>query len=87
MKVAVGPAAYVAAFEPAVQSDATADLGLVPDSPGKIAQVYGAYVGAFIALLAGLMVILKRSSCDSAVGRIGNPSAGPGRTDYKSVLQ
>jgi hypothetical protein len=49
-----GTTAYVGA----VESDMTARLGLIPDSPGKIAQVYGAYVGAFLALLAGLSVLL-----------------------------
>jgi len=59
MKVAVGPTAYMAAFEPAVESDATAELGIVPDSPGKYAQVYGAYLWAFLALLAGLSIMLR----------------------------
>jgi hypothetical protein len=60
MKVTAGPAAYLAAFEPAVKSEATAQLGLVPNSPGKIAQVYGAYIAAFLFLLAGLAVLVKR---------------------------
>lgn len=61
MKVAVGPPAYLATFEPAVESEATAHLGLVPDSPGKIAQVYGAYVAAFLVLIGGLAVLPVRS--------------------------
>ncbi len=61
MKVAVGPTAYMAAFEPAVKSDATAELGIVPDSPGKYAQVYGAYLWAFFALMAGLTLMLFRN--------------------------
>jgi hypothetical protein len=64
MKVAAGPAAYTAAFEPAVESGATAELGLVPDSPGKTAQVYGAYVGAFLAIIVGLAVLLGRNRRD-----------------------
>jgi alpha-1,2-mannosyltransferase len=59
MKVAVGPAAYLAVFEPAVESDATAQLGLVPDSPGKLAQVYGAFAWAFLCLLIGLAAVLR----------------------------
>ncbi|HKB03576.1 MAG TPA: glycosyltransferase family 87 protein [Gemmataceae bacterium] len=54
LTVAVGSTAYVGA----VESGMTARLGLVPDSPGKFAQVYGAYVGAFLALIGGLSVIL-----------------------------
>jgi alpha-1,2-mannosyltransferase len=57
MTLAVGPTVYVGA----VESGMTARLGLVPDSPGRFAQVYGAYVGAFLALLAGLSVMLARN--------------------------
>jgi alpha-1,2-mannosyltransferase len=53
--VATGPAAYIGATE----SGMTARLDLVPDSPGKYAQVYGAYVWAFLALLIGLGVLLR----------------------------
>jgi hypothetical protein len=53
--VAVGPTAFVGATE----SGATARLGLVPDSPGKLAQVYGAYLWAFLALLIGLGLMLR----------------------------
>jgi alpha-1,2-mannosyltransferase len=66
MKVGVGPTAYLAAFPPAVESGATADLGLVPDSSGKTAQVYGAYVGAFLAILSGIAVLLGiKRACTS----------------------
>jgi hypothetical protein len=58
--VAVGPPAYVGAAD----SGMTARLGLVPDSPGKYAQVYGAYVVAFLALMLGLVVMLRRRSGD-----------------------
>jgi uncharacterized membrane protein len=51
-----GTTAYVGA----VESEMTARLGLIPDSPGKMAQVYGAYVGAFFALLVGLSAMLGR---------------------------
>ena len=61
MKVGVGPTAYLSAFPQAVESGATAELGLVPDSPGKTAQVYGAYVGAFLSILGGLAVLLRRT--------------------------
>ena len=44
----------------AAQSGATADLGLVPDSPGKYAQVYGAYLWAFLLLIAVLAVLMRR---------------------------
>jgi alpha-1,2-mannosyltransferase len=43
----------------AAQSGATAELGLVPDSPGKFAQVYGAYVWAFLLLIGVLAVLLR----------------------------
>jgi hypothetical protein len=56
LTLAVGPTAYVGA----VESGMTARLGLVPDSPGRFAQVYGAYVGAFFALLAGLSLMLAK---------------------------
>jgi hypothetical protein len=49
-----GTPAYVGA----VESDMMARLGLIPDSPGKIAQVYGAYVGSYLAILVGLSVML-----------------------------
>jgi hypothetical protein len=62
LEVAAGPTAFAAAFPAAVESGATAELGLVPDSPGKMAQVYGAYVGAFLALIGGLAVMLRRPS-------------------------
>jgi hypothetical protein len=58
MTLAVGPTAYVGA----VESELTARLDLVPGSPGKFAQVYGAYVGAFLALLTGLAVLLVRAN-------------------------
>lgn len=60
MKVTAGPAAYLTAFEPAVQSEATAKLGLVPNSPGKIAQVYGAYALAFLVLIGGLTALKRK---------------------------
>ncbi|HKB01055.1 MAG TPA: glycosyltransferase family 87 protein [Gemmataceae bacterium] len=53
--VATGPTAYVGAIE----SGMMARLDLVPDSPGKYAQVYGAYVWAFLALLIGLSMQLR----------------------------
>jgi alpha-1,2-mannosyltransferase len=37
----------------------------VPDRIGKIAQVYGAYVWAFLLLLASMFVILRRSRPDN----------------------
>ncbi|WP_020476324.1 glycosyltransferase family 87 protein [Zavarzinella formosa] len=57
LSLAVGPLAVVGAGE----SDMTAQLGLVPDSPGKIAQVYGVYVWAFLALLLGLGLLMRHS--------------------------
>jgi alpha-1,2-mannosyltransferase len=57
LTVAVGPTAFVGAAE----SDMTARLDLVPDSPGRVAQAYGAYVWAFLALLVGLFVMLACS--------------------------
>ena len=56
MEVATGPTAFIPGFDAAARSDETARLGLAPDSPGKIAQVYGAYVWAFLALMVGLGV-------------------------------
>lgn len=59
MEVAAGPTAFLPGFEAAARSDETARLGLAPDSPGKIAQVYGAYLWAFLALIVGLGSMLK----------------------------
>jgi hypothetical protein len=39
---------------------AIAVRGLIPDSPGKFAQVYGAYVWAFLLLIGVLAVLLRR---------------------------
>jgi alpha-1,2-mannosyltransferase len=64
LTVAVGPTAYVGA----VESGMTARLGLVPDSPGKFAQVYGAYVGAFLALIVGLSVVLTMTRGQATAG-------------------
>ena len=59
--VLVGPTAYVGAIE----SGATARLGLVPDSPGKMAQVYGAYTWAFLVLIVGLCALMSRREAAS----------------------
>lgn len=42
-----------------VVNQQTAEFDLIPWSPGKMAQVYGAYVWAFLALLAGLIVLMR----------------------------
>jgi len=62
LTVAVGPTAYTGA----VESDMMARLDLVPDSPGRMAQAYGAYVGAFLALIAGLAVLLTRPRAEAS---------------------
>ena len=70
MTVAVGPTAFVGA----VESGMMARLDLVPDSPGRVAQAYGAYVGAFLALMAGLAVMLARPrSSRDRIGCIETP--------------
>ena len=61
LSVAVGPLAVVGAGE----SDMMVGLGLVPDSPGKITQVYGAYVWAFLTMLAGLGLLMRRPGAGS----------------------
>jgi alpha-1,2-mannosyltransferase len=74
MKVGVGGTAYTAGFTPAVRSGATADLGLIPDSPGKYAQVYGAYVWAFLLLIAVLAVLMRRAGTpESHLASAGAP--------------
>jgi hypothetical protein len=57
-RVAVGPAAFHAAFDPAAESGATAELGLIPTAPGKLVQVYGPYPAAFLAFLWGVATML-----------------------------
>jgi alpha-1,2-mannosyltransferase len=59
----------------AARSGATADLGLVPDSPGKFAQVYGAYVWAFLLLIGVLAVLLRRGR--PARSGDGSPTVPP----------
>lgn len=58
--VAVGVPAYAAVIEPAAASGATAELDLIPNSPGKFAQAYGAYVWAFFVMIAGLLLAMRR---------------------------
>lgn len=54
VSVAVGSPAFVGGIE----SELFARQELIPDSPGKIAQVYGAYAAAFFVLMAGLTAVL-----------------------------
>jgi hypothetical protein len=58
MRVVVGPAAFHATFDVAAESGSTADVGLIPDAPGKIVQAYGPYTAMFIAFLVGLSLML-----------------------------
>lgn len=56
LTVVVGPTAYIGA----VESEMTAELGLIPDSLGKMSQVYGAYMWAFLLLLCGLVTTMRQ---------------------------
>jgi hypothetical protein len=77
MEVATGPTAFIPGFDAAARSDETARLGLAPDSPGKIAQVYGAYVWAFLALMVGLGVMLKGRPAVVPAGDKPTPRPAP----------
>jgi alpha-1,2-mannosyltransferase len=57
MSVATGAPMYSAM----VENETTAEFDLIPWSPGKMAQVYGAYVWAFMVLLLGLCVMLRHA--------------------------
>jgi alpha-1,2-mannosyltransferase len=54
MPLAVGSTAFVGG----VESDLTTHLKMYPGTSGRIAQVYGAYGWAFLALIAGLSALL-----------------------------
>ena len=41
-----------------VRADAVEKMGLNPNSPRELSQVYGAYFWAFVALLVGLAAML-----------------------------
>ena len=50
----------------------------MPDRWAKLAQVYGAYVAAYMVLAVALVVLLRRQD-DAAAGTAALPSPGPAR--------